>query len=393
MKKFITRFLIIVSSLTLALYVAAHIFVPGIIDKKYNSKYSSPPYNVASPAATKLHEELLIADLHSDALIWGRNLLKHNDRGHVDIPRLSEGNIALQVFSVPTKVPKKKSQWGTSPDQLNLITLSAITMAWPISSWFSLSSRATYLGEHLLEVENDSDGRFRVIKSSSDLNELFKERERKKELTAGILAIEGLHALDGELKNIDNFFETGYRIMGLVHHFDNMIGGSSYGLKKGGLTEFGTRVVKRMDELGIIIDLAHASEQLIEDVLEVTKRPVVVSHTGVKGTCKRTRNLGDDHIRAIVEKGGLIGIGFWRGAVCGTEPIDIALAIRYTVELVGIEHVALGSDFDGDSMPFDATGMVQITEALLNEGFSETEIKKIMGKNFIAFLMENLPEK
>lgn len=384
--------MIIVSSLTLVLYVAAHIFVPGIIDKKYNSIFSNPPYNIASPAATKLHQELLIADLHSDALIWGRDLLKNNDRGHVDIPRLLEGNIALQVFSVPTKVPKKKSQWGTDPDQLNLITLSAITMVWPISSWFNLSSRVTHLGNYLNEVEEESDGKFRVVKTSSELNELFKERERKKELTGGILAIEGLHALDGEIKNIDNFFETGYRMMGLVHHFDNRIGGSSYGLEKGGLTEFGRRVIQRMDELGIIIDLAHASEQLIEDVLQVTKRPVVVSHTGVKGTCNRNRNLSDDQIRAIAQKGGLIGIGFWRGAVCGAEPIDIARAIRYTVELVGIEHVALGSDFDGDSMPFDATGMVQITEALLNDGFSESEIKKIMGENLIRFLLEYLPE-
>ncbi|MCH7948332.1 MAG: dipeptidase [candidate division Zixibacteria bacterium] len=392
MKKFITKLLIIVSLLTLVLYVAAHIFVPGIIDKKYNRVFSNPPYNVASLEATKLHEELLIADLHSDALIWGRDLLENNDRGHVDIPRLSEGNIALQVFSVPTKVPKKISQWGTDPDQLNLITLSAITMAWPISSWFNLSSRVTHLGNYLNEVAEESGGRFRVIKTSSELNELFKVRERKKELTGGILAIEGLHALDGEIENLDQFYVTGYRIMGLVHHFDNMIGGSSYGLKKGGLTKFGRRVIEKMDELGIIIDLAHASEQLIEDVLEVTSRPVVVSHTGVKGTCKRTRNLGDDQVRAIAEKGGLIAIGFWRGAVCGTQPTDIARAIRYTVELVGIEHVALGSDFDGDAMPFDATGMVQITEALLNEGFSETEIKKIMGENLIGFLLENLPE-
>ena len=393
MKKFITKLLIIVSLLTLVLYVAAHIVVPGIIDKKYNRVFSNPPYNVASLEATKLHEELLIADLHSDALIWGRDLLKNNDRGHVDIPRLLEGNIALQVFSVPTKVPKKRSQWGTDPDQLNLITLSAITMAWPISSWFNLSSRVTHLGGYLNEVAEDSDGKFRVIKTSSKLYELLKVRERKKNLTGGILAIEGLHALDGEIENLDLFYKSGYRIMGLVHHFDNMIGGSSYGLKKGGLTKFGRRVVNRMDELGIIIDLAHASEQLIEDVLEVTSRPVVVSHTGVKGTCKRTRNLGDDQVRAIAEKGGLIGIGFWRGAICGTQPTDIARAIRYTVELVGIEHVALGSDFDGDAMPFDATGMVQITEALLNEGFSETEIKKIMGENLIGFLLENLPEQ
>ena len=198
--------------------------------------------------------------------------------------------------------------------------------------------------------------------------------------------------MEREIENLDLFYKSGYRIMGLVHHFDNRIGGSSYGLKKGGLTKFGRRIVERMDELGIIIDLAHASEQLIEDVLEVTSRPVVVSHTGVKGTCKRTRNLGDDQVRAIAEKGGLIGIGFWRGAICGTQPTDIARAIRYTVELAGIEHVALGSDFDGDAMPFDATGMVQITEALLNEGFSETEIKKIMGENLIGFLLENLPE-
>ncbi|HEX8999069.1 MAG TPA: membrane dipeptidase, partial [Blastocatellia bacterium] len=130
----------------------------------------------------------------------------------------------------------------------------------------------------------------------------------------------------------------------------------------------------------------------IDEVLKLVTRPVIVSHTGVKGTCNNARNLSDEQLKAIGVAGGVVGIGFWDTAVCGRDAAAIAKAIRYTVDLIGIDHVALGSDFDGAiDAPFDATGMVLITDALLQAGFNEAEIRKIMGENVIRTLQFFLP--
>jgi membrane dipeptidase len=141
------------------------------------------------------------------------------------------------------------------------------------------------------------------------------------------------------------------------------------------------------------VDLAHSSPQAIKDVLAIAKRPVVVSHTGVQGTCQNQRNLSDAQLKAIADNGGLIGIGFWDVAVCGSTPQAIARAIRHAVNVAGINHVALGSDFDGaTTVPFDAAHMVQLTDALLDAGLTEPEIRKVMGDNVLRFLRQNLPE-
>ena len=207
-----------------------------------------------------------------------------------------------------------------------------------------------------------------------------------------VLAI--THALDGKLENLDVLYRAGYRMMSPSHFFDNDIGGSAAGAQKIGLTEKGREWVQQMEARHMIVDLAHASPRTIEDVLAVATRPVVVSHTGVKGTCDNNRNLTDDQIRAIASKGGLIGIGYWDTATCGTDARAIVKAMRYVSDRVGVLHVALGSDFDGAvTEPFDTTGLVKITEAMMNAGYSDQEIRMVMGENAIRFFRENLPEK
>jgi len=183
-------------------------------------------------------------------------------------------------------------------------------------------------------------------------------------------------------------------MMSPSHFFDNDIGGSAAGVHKSGLTDKGREWVRQMEARHMIIDLAHASAQTIEDVLAIATRPLVVSHTGVKGTCDNNRNLTDDQIRAVAAKGGLIGIGYWDTATCGTDARAIVKAMRYVSDRVGAEHVALGSDFDGAvRVPFDTSGVAEITEAMLDAGYSEAEIRMIMGENVVKFLSENLPAK
>lgn len=144
----------------------------------------------------------------------------------------------------------------------------------------------------------------------------------------------------------------------------------------------------------MLIDLAHASPATLRDVTSMATRPLIVSHTGVKGTCNNNRNLSDDQLRAVAKTGGVVGIGLWDTATCGTDARATARAIRYAAGVIGTDHVALGSDFDGAvTTPFDASGWPLLTDALLQEGFSEQDIRKIMGENVVRVLMQVLPEK
>jgi microsomal dipeptidase-like Zn-dependent dipeptidase len=147
-----------------------------------------------------------------------------------------------------------------------------------------------------------------------------------------------------------------------------------------------------MESLAMIMDVAHASSATIDDVLSLAARPVVASHTGVRAAVPGVRNLPDDQVRGIAGTGGLVGIGFWPVACGGTEVADIARSIVTAVELAGVEHVGLGSDFDGAvPTPFDATGLPLVTEALLAEGLSDAEISAVMGGNAVRVLAEVLP--
>jgi membrane dipeptidase len=344
-----------------------------------------------SEEARALHARLLVADLHCDALLWERDFLERGSYGHVDLPRLLEGNVALQVLSAATKMPLLP-RLTRNTDRTDSMTPLVIAQRWPRETRRSLSARALFQAARLRDAAARSNGRLLVIESAADLTALRSRREGGEIVVGSVLLLEGLHALEGRLERIDAFFETGFRILGLVHLFDNAIGGSMHGVRKGGLTPFGRRVIERMNELGMVVDLAHASGRLIEDALALANRPVVVSHTGVKGHCNTERNITDESARAVAAAGGVIGIGFWRAAVCGRGTGAIAGAIRYTADLVGIEHVALGSDFDGGvRTPFDAGGISLLTQALLEEGLGESEIAKIMGCNVFDLLARSLP--
>lgn len=366
--------------------------IPRLVDQNQNKVLKKPPYT-ASNRALELHKQLTIADLHADSLLWGRDLLERSEDGHVDIPRLADGNVALQVFSLPTKSPHGLNI-ESNEDKSDDIFWLAVVERWPPKTWKSLTERALYQARRLHQFAGGSRGGFVMIENAADLSNYLNRRQHNGRLTAGLLSIEGAHALDGKLENLDVLYRAGYRMMSPSHFFDNDIGGSAAGAQKIGLTDKGREWVRQMEARHMIIDLAHASPRTIEDVLAIATRPLVVSHTGVKGTCNNNRNLSDDQIRAVAAEGGLIGIGYWDTATCGTDAKAIVRAMRYVSDRVGVEHVALGSDFDGAvTEPFDTTGLTQITDAMIEAGYSEAEIRMIMGENVMEFLMANLPQK
>lgn len=389
-KKILKIFLLVAAALLIAFAVFFFGFAARLVADTINGVHNKPPYQI-SERAQAMHKKLLVADMHCDALSWGRDLTIKNSGGHVDIPRMLEGNLGLQAFTVVTKSPRGLNI-ERNDDKTDNIFWLALGQMQPLENLFSLTKRALWQAKQLHYFAEKSGGKLIIIKNKKDLQN-FLERRKTEEVVGGWLGIEGAHALDGDINNVDVLYDAGFRMMSPSHFFDNDIGGSAHGIEKYGLTEKGKEMVRRMEAKGMLVDVAHASTKTIDDVLAMATKPVVVSHTGVKGTCDNNRNLTDDQLRRIAATGGVIGIGFWDTAVCGNDAAAIGRAIRYAADVAGVEHVALGSDFDGAVVtPFDATGLAQITEALMNEGFSREEIARIMGGNVVNLLQNNLPD-
>lgn len=382
------RILIIVGALVVLALAYVHWFLPGKVEASMNVVSSHRAYTI-SDQAQQLHDSLFVVDLHSDSLLWKRDLTRRSDVGHMDVPRLKAGNVALQVFSATTKSPAdlNYARNGSSTDD---ITLLAVASMWPPRTWFSLYERAAYQLDKLHGFADDSD--LIVIKSQQDLQNLVSARAKGESVIGGVYLIEGAHPLQGDIENLDRLYEQGLRIVGLTHFFDNELGGSLHGTSGDGLSEFGRSVIRRANELNMIVDVAHASSAMVKDVLAVSSAPVILSHGGLKGVCDTRRNLADPLMRQITEKGGLIGIGYWSAAVCDATPAGIVRSIRYSIDLLGVDHVALGSDYDGTvSVPFDTSELAVLTHTMLQSGFTEHEIRKVMGENAKQFLLNNLP--
>ncbi|MFT5135981.1 MAG: membrane dipeptidase [Arenicella sp.] len=367
------------------------VFGPAQLEKGMNVVETHSDYPITEQAQ-ELHDSLIIGDWHADSALWKRDLADYGARGHVDIPRLKKGNVALQMFTTVTKSPSGQNYEENETGARDNITSLALAQLWPSSTWSSLTSRAVYQAQKMHDLAQREPDSFRLIKSQSDLAQFIWDRQYNSTLVGGLIGTEGSHALDGKLDNIKLLFGNGFRMMSLQHFFDNKLGGSLHGVSQTGLTDFGRQAVLEMQALGIIIDVAHSSESVVQDVLQMSTRGLVVSHTGFKGYCDSPRNISDSLMRNIARKGGLIAVGYWEGAICGTSPAHIAGAIAYGIELVGADHVALGSDFDGSvTTSLDTSELVAITQALLDLGVATTDIRKVMGANMQQFLASQLP--
>jgi microsomal dipeptidase-like Zn-dependent dipeptidase len=306
-------------------------------------------------------------------------------------PAADHGNVAVQAFTVVTKSPRKLNIEANRADSDD-ITLLAIAEGWPVASWTNLTERALHQARRLERAARASNGRLIQLRTRQDVREYVDRRLNEPGIVAGFLGIEGAHALSGDISNLDRLYDAGFRMIGLAHFFDNEMAGSAHGIAKGGLTDGGRELVRRMEVLSVFVDLAHSSPRVFDEVLAMATRPVIVSHTGVRGTCDNRRNLSDAQLAMIAANGGVVGIGFWDTATCGQDATAIAREIRYAVDRIGIEHVGLGSDFDGAiRAPFDASGMVQVTDALIKAGFTPNEIRAVMGENVLRLLQSQLP--
>ena len=365
--------------------IAFFVFAPGIAERSM-SRIDGKPLPEVSERAQALHATLAIVDLHSDTLLWKRSMLDAASRGHVDLPRLEQGNVTLQVFSSVTKTPTNQNYDSNSSEGDN-ITALVIGQLQPLRTWVSLLERSLFHAQKMKAAVAGSQGRLALVEEAQDM----PEARTGEGPVHALLSIEGLHNLEGDLANLDRLHAAGFRMAGLTHFFDNALAGSMHGEAKGGLTDFGRQVVRRMEETGMIVDIAHLSPAGVSDVLAMAQRPVVSSHGGVQATCKVNRNLTDDQIRGLAATGGIIGIGYWEGAVCDTSPAAVAAAMKHVRDLVGIDHVALGSDYDGAvTVRFDTAQLVHVTQALLDAGFTDEEIRAAMGGNALRVLAQGI---
>lgn len=360
-------------------------WLPGYVEGSMN-RIDGKPLPAIRPEVAALHQTLTIVDLHSDTLMWRRDMLAPASRGHMDLPRLQDGNVALQIFSSVTKTPKGQNYDANSADGDN-ITLLTFAQLQPPRTWTSLLERSLWHAEKRDRAVAASKGALMGVDAPAQIDALLAARQGKQGIIGAMLSIEGLHNLEGNLANLDKLHAAGFRMAGLTHFFDNELAGSMHGEEKGGLTPFGHQVMARMEAIGMIVDIAHLSPKGVADVLATARRPVVSSHGGVQATCKVNRNLSDEQIRGVAATGGLVAIGYWEGAVCDTSPASIAKAMKHVRDLVGINHVALGSDYDGAvTVRFGTDGLAQVTQALVDARFTETEIRAVMGGNAVRVL-------
>jgi membrane dipeptidase len=382
---------LVLAALAAVFLALLFLWVPGFLDARLNGIHAAAP--PVSPETEGFHAGLTVVDLHADTLLWKRDPLARNTRGHADVPRLIEGNVALQVFSAVTALPPTWHMTGNRRGPDGLIPLT-IVQGWPAKTWFSPRERALYIAGRFDRAARLSNGRLRLIRYREELARYLNERRENRDITAGLLSIEGLHCLAGDRENVRVMYNAGFRIMGLVHYFDNRLGGSKHGTGQGGLTPFGEEILRFMELLKIIPDLAHASPLLLEDVLARAERPVLVSHTGCRALHDSPRTMSDEQMQRVAVKGGLIGIGFWEGAAGGQDIGAIVRSLRHAVNVAGMDHVALGSDFDGCTWtPFDAAGLAALTAALREAGFTPEEIEAVAGGNAVRFFSKWLPSE
>ncbi len=314
-----------------------------------------------------------VIDSHCDtlhAVLEGNGDLGNGiPEAHVDIPRLQQGGVNAQVFAC--WIPLEYQRHGATAFALRLIEAFH------------------------RQVESFSD-RLCLVRTAEDIEQAVVDGK-----VAGILALEGAEPLDGEIELLGAFYRLGVRWLGLTWNYRNAAAdGVAESNSGGGLTAFGVELVRACAEMGIVVDVSHLSPAGVEHVLREAKGPVVASHSNARALCDHRRNLTDDQARAIANTGGVIGVTFVPSFL-SRHPAEVSIDhvldhIEYFVGLVGVEHVGIGSDFDGlmgASPPRgleDATHYPSVREGLLRRGFSAEDVAAIMGGNWMRVLREVL---
>lgn len=320
--------------------------------------------------AKNFHEQQLVVDSHCDTPMKFTEdfdfSLRHNNV-KVDLPKMQEG-LEDAVFMVAYLHQEDRDE-----NSLQAATQKAIDILYQIAE--QAKRLQTQVG---------------IAYSADDL--VFLKNAGKKAI---FLGIENGYALGKDLSNLTLFKNMGVSYITLCHNGDNDICDSAKGNHEhNGLSDFGRKVVTEMNRLGIIVDISHAGDKTVSDVLEISTAPIIASHSSCRSLCNHPRNLTDEQIRAIAAKGGVIQICLYGPFLkdSGEATIEDAIAhINHVVQLVGIEHVGIGTDFDGDDEEKltgcrAANELPRLTMELLRQGYSETDLARLWGGNLLRVL-------
>jgi membrane dipeptidase len=332
-----------------------------------------------NPDALELHRRWIIADAHADSLMWNRDLAGFSEKGHVDFPRLREAGVKLQCFTIVTRGFPVIDGFG----------LFARWLGWPAHARSSEWVRCTWQLDQLEEACRRSDGAVAVAASSLALAE---------NLAAGrlsaVIGIEGAHALEGQVKRVAELASRGVAFMSLTHLTNNELGGTSTPASGNrATTPLGREVLEAMAQAGLALDLAHASRAMLPELLEFPGR-VFCSHAGVDAVHPLWRNLEDSTLRAVAQRGGVVGIIFAPQYLGGRSLGHLVRHVKHAVDVMGESGVALGSDFDGmvplPSPMRDVRDLPKVTQALIDSGLELRIVEKVVGENLRRFFSEVL---
>jgi membrane dipeptidase len=366
----------------------------------------APPFPPPDARAAQIHRSAIVVDGHNDVTTWildtgfdlamdGADPSKSNAelwwilgrvlplpdgsdlRTHTDLRRLARGGVDAQFFSIFA------DPQGRGPGEYR--------------------TRAIEMIEALLEQFARHAGRLTLAVSERDIREAAAAGK-----VAGLMGLEGGHALEDSLANVENFYDLGVRYMTLTWSNTNGWADSSGDAPRhGGLSDFGRQVVREMNRLGMLVDVSHVSDDAFWDALEVTRAPVIASHSSARALVDVPRNLSDDMLRAVARNGGVVMVnfggsfidpdkaGYWNAARdlllnFGPTPVPLSRLldhIDHVARVAGIDHVGLGSDFDGTLFlpegARDVAGFPNVTAGLLERGYGEDEVRKVLGENLL----------
>ena len=366
-------------------------------------------YQLHAQDADRIHREAIVVDAHNDVLyqsvMRGKDIGKRMKTGHTDLPRIKEGGIDVQVFAVWCS---EKYGKGTA------------------------FAHANEQIDGLMTVIHGYPDDIALATDSKSIHQIVGQGK-----IAAVIGVEGGHMIEDRVDYLDSLFRRGARYLTLT--WNNSVDWASSAtdetrnpskLKHKGLNDFGRQIIHRMNELGMMVDLSHVGRQTFSDVMEITTKPVLVSHSNAYALMAHPRNLHDDQIRAVAENGGVICLNFYSGFLdplhytkinrLYEKHVDAQDAVKrssdakftqlpasakeslrppfsllldhidYMVKVAGIDHVGIGSDFDGiSSSPKgldDCSDFPKITEGLVARGYSELDIRKILGENVLRVM-------
>jgi membrane dipeptidase len=341
------------------------------------------------------NSDLPIFDGHNDTLLTlgggqssrARSFFERSEQGHLDLPRAREGGFAGGLFAIFVE-EEQQGDGGSTPEEG--MTSQSLEAGFAQQVTISLMAR-------LFRLEAESEGQVQVVCTADQLSACLELG-----VLAAVLHFEGAEAIDPQLDALLVFYQAGLRSLGIVWSRPNAFGnGVPFGFPRSpdtgpGLTPAGQALIRACNELGILVDLSHLNEKGFWDVARLSDAPLVATHSGAHALCPSSRNLTDAQLDAIGETGGLVGVNFHVGFLRAdgqeepeTPIADIVRHIDHIAGRIGIEHVALGSDFDGATMPRelgDVTGLPRLVAALRAHGYGEDDLAKITHQNWLRIL-------